>query len=358
MRPGASQDRTRSALPIRAASFELCSGTSIPVVTRKPFLLAMFVVSALVASACGSSVGTGSGVVSVADATLSRSDVIEYLDGWAVVNGGVVGSPLDRELSTGGIEFWVQTTALEQELGSAITAADRTAGKTWAADTFADLANGSAAYEALVAWWSTRLAVSRDLNVGLDPSEDELRARLDEINENQPETVCASHILVETEEQAVAVLERIADGEEFTALAPELSLDPGSGANGGSLGCVARGQYVEGFEEAVWDGSDGDMIGPLETEFGFHIILHEGFTMGFEFDEVEVELRDQVIQERNQLVNDEHAERMAIAAADAKVSVDPRYGEWDSTTGLLVSPEGAGIEGVGIEGDDSGLLEG
>ncbi len=315
--------------------------------TRKFFPLIIVATGALVASACGTSVGTGSGAVSVADSALSRSEILEYLDGWAVVNGGVEGGLLERELATGGIEFWVQTTALKHELAEEITAADRTSGKTWAADTFPDVANGSAAYEALVTWWSTRLAIGRENSaaVDLEPTEAELRARLDEINQNQPETVCASHILVDTEDQAVAVLERIASGEAFTALAPELSIDPGSGANGGSLGCVARGQYVEGFEEAVWDGSDGDLIGPLETEFGFHIILHEGFMMGFEFEEVEAELREQVRNERDEQVNEEHAVRMALAAADADVRVDSRYGEWDTETGLLTSPEGAGVEG-------------
>lgn len=82
----------------------------------------------------------------------------------------------------------------------------------------------------------------------------------------------ASHILVSTIEEANAALERLAAGEEFAALATELSQDPGSGANGGSLGWFGPGMMVAAFEEAVVALEAGAISEPVETQFGFHII--------------------------------------------------------------------------------------
>lgn len=83
----------------------------------------------------------------------------------------------------------------------------------------------------------------------------------------------ASHILVETEEEAQAVLERLEAGEDFAEVAKEVSTDPGSGAQGGSLGWFAEGMMVEQFQAAVAELEKGGMTEtPVETQFGFHVI--------------------------------------------------------------------------------------
>ncbi len=82
----------------------------------------------------------------------------------------------------------------------------------------------------------------------------------------------AAHILVATVEEAEAVLARLEDGEEFAALAQELSTDLGSGANGGDLGWFGPGMMVAPFEEAVMGMEVGDVSGLVETQFGQHII--------------------------------------------------------------------------------------
>lgn len=81
----------------------------------------------------------------------------------------------------------------------------------------------------------------------------------------------ASHILVETEEEAVAVQERANAGEDFAELAMELSTGP-SGPNGGSLGWFGQGMMVQPFEAAVMEMEAGAVSGPVETQFGWHII--------------------------------------------------------------------------------------
>ena len=91
-----------------------------------------------------------------------------------------------------------------------------------------------------------------------------------------PEEVCSSHILVETQEEANEVLTQLNEGGDFAQLAEERSQDPGSAARGGDLGCVTQGSFVPPFEEAAFGADVGETVGPVETQFGFHIIRVTG----------------------------------------------------------------------------------
>lgn len=81
----------------------------------------------------------------------------------------------------------------------------------------------------------------------------------------------ASHILFETEAEAEAAIERALNGEDFAALARELSTGP-SGPNGGSLGWFGRGMMVQPFQDAVDILEVGQVSGPVQTQFGWHVI--------------------------------------------------------------------------------------
>jgi Parvulin-like peptidyl-prolyl isomerase len=86
------------------------------------------------------------------------------------------------------------------------------------------------------------------------------------------ETVTASHILVETEEEAKAIIDQLKDGADFAELAREKSTGP-SGPGGGSLDSFSRGQMVPAFEAAAFGmpvGSFSD--NPVQTQFGWHVI--------------------------------------------------------------------------------------
>jgi parvulin-like peptidyl-prolyl isomerase len=82
----------------------------------------------------------------------------------------------------------------------------------------------------------------------------------------------ARHILVETEEEAKQVIERLNKGEDFATLAEELSKDTGSAAQGGDLGFVPRGRFVEVVDEAVFTLPIGQVSEPIESDFGWHVI--------------------------------------------------------------------------------------
>lgn len=103
--------------------------------------------------------------------------------------------------------------------------------------------------------------------------------------ENQYEPIMeAQHILVETEDEATAAIERYNNGEEFDALAMELSLD-GTAQNGGLLQPFTTGTMVPEFEEAVRALENGEITQePVESQFGFHVIktINNGEKLPFE----------------------------------------------------------------------------
>ena len=86
------------------------------------------------------------------------------------------------------------------------------------------------------------------------------------------EQVTASHILVETEEEANAIIVELNDGADFAQLAQDKSTGP-SGPNGGALGTFGRGQMVPAFENAAFDMPPGSHSSkPVQTQFGWHVI--------------------------------------------------------------------------------------
>lgn len=82
----------------------------------------------------------------------------------------------------------------------------------------------------------------------------------------------ARHILVETEAEAQDIIAALNAGDSFAELAKAVSTDTGSGANGGELGWAPIANYVEPFANAIRDAEVGTFVGPVESEFGFHII--------------------------------------------------------------------------------------
>ncbi len=81
----------------------------------------------------------------------------------------------------------------------------------------------------------------------------------------------ARHILVATEEACLALKNRIEAGEDFAVVARDNSSCP-SGRQGGALGEFGPGQMVREFDEVVFSGEIGKVLGPVKTQFGYHLI--------------------------------------------------------------------------------------
>lgn len=109
---------------------------------------------------------------------------------------------------------------------------------------------------------------------------------------NKSETASAKHILVETEDKANELLNKINAGEvSFEDAAAEHSTCPSKDA-GGNLGSFPRGQMVPEFEEEVFNMQKGEVRGPVQTQFGYHLIKLEDIQAGGEskYEEVQNEI--------------------------------------------------------------------
>lgn len=148
--------------------------------------------------------------------------------------------------------------------------------------------------------------------------------------------VCASHILVETEEESQDVLARLETGETFSDLALELSNDPGSSEQGGDLGCSDPSRYVPEFAEATLGADLNVPFGPVETQFGFHIILVTERT--FPTDD-ELPTDEELIESlKAPAVNQALTDWISGHIETAEVVVDEKFGTWQTAPPGVVPP--------------------
>ena len=132
-------------------------------------------------------------------------------------------------------------------------------------------------------------------------TEEEVRALYDQTVAGQPPTeeLHARHILLNSLEDAQAVKAELDAGGDFEEMAREKSTGP-SGPNGGDLGFFGRGQMIKEFEDAAYALEIGQVSEPVQTRFGWHIIKLEERreTPPPSFEQVQAQLRDQLIRER------------------------------------------------------------
>ena len=153
----------------------------------------------------------------------------------------------------------------------------------------------------------TMPALAAQVTVGADELRAQYQANL--ANYSKAEERSASHILVAlkpgandadkaaAKKKAESLAQQVrANPSRFGEIAKSNSEDPGSAGQGGDLGAFARGSMVKPFEDAVFAAKSGDIVGPVETEFGYHVIrvgnVEAGRTKSF--DEVKGELEQQV----------------------------------------------------------------
>ena len=141
-------------------------------------------------------------------------------------------------------------------------------------------------------------------DVAVESDEVEAFYDLNKAQFQKGESVCAKHILVETEEKCNEILASITSGEKtFEDAAKESSTCP-SGQRGGDLGAFGKGQMVPEFEQAAFAAEIGHVVGPVKTQFGAHLIKVEAKSAATvtALEEVSEQIRQHLLQQKQHQV--------------------------------------------------------
>jgi hypothetical protein len=233
---------------------------------------------------------------------------------------------LDTSISAEGareqVQNWVVARTLEAEVranGGEITDADLQAAREQLEPSFTD---ENDAQRELLTEFQAAYAVFSQQAPEVDPEQ--ARAEYERGIEASG-IACTAHILVETRAEADEVVAELEAGADFGELAAERSTDAGSAENGGALPCTSAAEfgstYIPVFVEAALGAPVGEPTEPVESEFGWHVILVRPF-------------EDLGEDEVTALWSNESA-RFQRALTSLDVYVDPRIGTFDPTAGVV-----------------------
>lgn len=144
-------------------------------------------------------------------------------------------------------------------------------------------------------------------------SDEDVKKQYEE-NKDLYVSIRASHILVETEEEAKEILNRINNGESFEDLT-KLSTEPGAEARKGDLGYFTRGKMVAEFEKAAFELKPGEISDVVQTEFGYHIIKLNDRKESFE------EVKDNVLADLQNKESAKFDEKIKELRDNAKIEI-------------------------------------
>ena len=148
----------------------------------------------------------------------------------------------------------------------------------------------------------SQMAMAETLK-GIEVTSGEVKAFYEDNKEmfKKSETVKAKHILVDEEEKANELMAALNAGEMDFAEAAKANSNCPSAAQGGDLGEFGKGQMVPAFEEAAFAAEVGKVVGPVKTDFGYHIILVDEHSEGgnYTFDEVRDQIKAQLSQQKS-----------------------------------------------------------
>jgi peptidyl-prolyl cis-trans isomerase C len=301
---------------------------------RVPALLVLLVLTALGATGCGQAVGDPTAAAVVNGEVIAIDEIRPLVAELAGAANPQTGQALDEgQATTQVLSDLTLLELLQQEIvrggGDRVTDADVEAALAARAEEL----GGDEAFAAdLGARGISRrqAALESRFDLVLDAIVAVLGADV-EITDEDVDFAFAStyglpnvaHILVDTEEAAQAVIARIEGGEDFAAVAQEVSADPGSAANGGELGPLQVGAYVPEFEDAALQLDPGELSDPVETQFGWHVIRTEA---GQELTpELEAQVRDELLRQQ---VLPQLSPLLQRLIEEADVRANPRFGTW------------------------------
>jgi len=181
------------------------------------------------------------------------------------------------------------------------------------------------------------------------PSEEEVQAYYDENQDRYAETE-AQHILVGDEAEAQDIASQLDAARDpqvddlFARLAKRFSLDDSNAGNAGELGFFGPGDFVAPFEKAAAKLDIGEISGPVETEFGWHVIRVTDRRVA-PFEEVAADIEGELGQGA---VDEAWDEFVRKAYEEADVKVNPRYGEFDEESFQVVDPSAEDVPGAEV----------
>jgi peptidyl-prolyl cis-trans isomerase D len=149
----------------------------------------------------------------------------------------------------------------------------------------------------------------------------------------QPEQRQVRHILLQVADpkddaavkaKAEGILKRAQSGEDFAKLAQEFSQDPGSAQKGGDLGWADRKAYVGPFADAAFGMKEGEINGPVKTQFGYHILKLEGIrpTAVKTFEQAKNDLTAEYRQSEAERMCNDAQDQLADAALQNTSDID------------------------------------
>lgn len=175
----------------------------------------------------------------------------------------------------------------------------------------------------------------------------------EEIKEHYERTkyeIDAQHILVEDEETALEVKEKLDDGEDFGELAAEYSMD-GTAQDEGNLGYFSTGQMVPEFEEAAYNMEVGEISDPVQTTYGYHIIKVNDIRELEDVEEFE-DVKDDIRRELQISKMDMSQAASKIDSIIQEADVDVKIKEFEDLFTPAEQEEQTGEEGSGEETGD------
>jgi foldase protein PrsA len=232
---------------------------------------------------------------------------------------------VEQELDERGIEITAEELRAARDELELQVSQDPQTGQPDAARGKKILAAFSPSYQRVLVRRQAELArLQKSLAEG-DVTEEKLQAYYDEHPAEFVE-VCVRHVLLDTKEAADGVASELRGGADFATVAKAQSKDPSAQENGGDLQCAPSSSYVDEFAEVARTQPVGAVGDPVQTNFGFHVlVVYERTEQSFD------DARDQIERQLQASSGDRLNEWLAEALSDAKIDVDERFGRFDRT---------------------------
>ncbi len=208
------------------------------------------------------------------------------------------------------------------------------------------------------------LADTVQLRREIEIPEEELTAYYESQSEEftREEQVRARHVLLrvtpdrpaeQAEQELRAIRKRVEAGEDFSELAEEFSDDEDTSSRGGNLGFFGRNRMVKAFEDAAFGAAVGDLVGPIKTDFGYHLIDVQAHREGGlqPFDQVKAVVRSRLVAERVQEIAESKIQDIAQRIETEKLTSAEDLANLASEEGLEVKTTelfGLGDNVVGV----------